>query len=409
MIHRWYFNKTSYLFSEFRVKDFYSGARHRDSMSQREERWTIGVFVSPDISIEGSSGAEEHVLNDIGEMLGDQFEIELVGGNKLSNRIKEQYDNHNALGIWCSEYTLVNALLLPFKIFNGIVYASLNDPDVLFNIGGSGTNGLAVTIAGLVTGTPTVVRNTGNTFSVHEHQSDLWGTLRTWTKSTILSRVSFSLADRVLTLGEDLKESLIANGIEAEKIEIIPQPLDLEQFSPPPDKRAAKEARSLPPDSTVALTVARLQEEKGADRLANIIRETLEVDEDIVFCVVGRGEYQSEFESLSDHDRVVYHEYVPHEEIHEFYEAADVFILPSRIEGVPNVVLESLATGVPVLATPVGEVPHMIDETVSSVPEFVERLRNRDFERQPFPERYTWDALAESYQDLFVELAIDSR
>lgn len=375
-------------------------------MSRRQKQNTIGVFISPDISIEGSSGAEEHVLTDIAKMLDEQFKLELVGGNELSERGEDQFNNYNPFGVWCSEYTFVNTLLLPLKIGNGVIYVLREDPDVLFNIGGSGTNGLAVVVAGTLTGTPTVVRNTGDTFSVHKHQSDRWGMVRTWMKSTILSQISFSLADRVITLGENLKQKLVEEGVEANKIAIIPQPLDLGQFSPPDDKAKAKRALSLPDDKPVALTVARLQEEKGADRLLEIIHETVEKDDELVFCVVGRGEYQSEFESLSDHDRVVYHEYVPHEEIPTFYKAADVFVLPSRVEGVPNVILESLATGIPVLATPVGEVPHMLDETVSSVSEFVEKLRNREFHEQAFPEKYSWDALAESYSDLFTECAL---
>lgn len=363
----------------------------------------IGVVVSPDISIEGSSGAEEHLLYDIGRMLEDSFRIEVVGGNELSERTERKFDNYNYLGVRLFRFTPLNALMLPVKILNAVVYTAQRDPDVLFHIGGTGTNGLAVFIAGRVFDIPTVTRNTGDTFSVHRHQSGWWPSLKTWVKSTLLSRITMSGADRIITLGEHLKATLSEHGIDEGKIRIIPQPLDLSSFKPPEDKRSTKRACSLPASKPVALSVLRLETEKGADRLLGIAERVLERDDDIVFCVIGRGEYQSDFESLARHDRVIYHEHVPHEEIPMYYRAADVFVLPSRIEGVPNVVLESLACGVPVLATPVGEVPHILDTTCNTEDEFIERLLDREFPEQEFPERYTWDTLQKGYRDLFFE------
>jgi len=373
-------------------------------MALEERKPTIGVVVSPDISIEGSSGAEEHVLYDIGQMVGDDFQIELVGNHRSSERVSQKYESYNYLNVRLFEWTLLNAVMLPLKILNAILYAIRRRPDVLFHVGGTGTNGLAVVLAGTLTGVPTVTRNTGDTFSVHQHQSGILNSVKTWVKSTLLSKVSMGLADQVITLGEELKHSLVEHGVAADKIVIIPQPLDLESFSPPADKSELKRELGLPVGRRVALTVSRLEEEKGADRLLSIIETVLARHDDVTFRVIGRGEYQSEFERLAQDERVHYHEYVPHEEINSFYQAADVFVLPSRVEGVPNVILESLAAGVPVLASPVGEVPHMLGETCDSEGEFVERLGDETLPAQDFPERYTWDALQEKYRVLFSDL-----
>lgn len=370
-------------------------------MPEKSDRPTIGVVVSPDISIEGSSGAEEHVLYDIGRMINDEFRIDIVGGNRLSERLQARYENYNYLGIRLFESTPINALILPLKVLNTLLYAIHHRPDILFHIGGTGTNGMAIVVAGRIVGIPAITRNTGDTFNVHHFQSGYWNTLTTWVKSTFLSQISLRGADRIITLGKKLKQSLVERGVSEGKIEIIPQPLDLSNFEPPADKVAAKAAVNLPVDKTVALTVARLEKEKGADRLVKIIRSTLDRDDEIAFCVIGRGEFKDEIESLAKNDRVQYHEFVPHEDIPDIYQAADVFVLPSRVEGVPNVILESLACDVPVLASPVGEVPYMLDETCDSEAEFIERLVERSFPKQRFPDEYTWDALSTSYNNLF--------
>lgn len=374
-------------------------------MDEKDQTPKIGVVVSPDISIEGSSGAEEHVLFDIGTMIGDEFEIEIVSGNQLTTRLASRYENFNYLGIRSFDTTLLNAALLPIRIINVIIYAIRQNPNILFHIGGTGTNGLSAVVAGTLTGTPTIIRNTGDTFDVHQHQIGVKDTIVTWLKSTVLSQISMRSANKIITLGMELKQSLVDNGIDSKKIHIIPQPLSLDAFTPPKDKHAAKRRVGLPKNQPVALSVARLEREKGADRLYRIIESTLSQHEEFSFCVIGRGEFQSEFNSLRTSERVQYHEYVPHEEIADYYRAADVFLLPSRVEGVPNVILESLACGVPVLATPVGEVPHMLDETCESETEFVRRLVDEDLPDQQYPERYTWENLQKEYIGIFRECA----
>jgi teichuronic acid biosynthesis glycosyltransferase TuaC len=80
--------------------------------------------------------------------------------------------------------------------------------------------------------------------------------------------------------------------------------------------------------------------------------------------IVGEGEERQRLESLASRlslaGRVHFAGAVPHEELYLWYSAADLFCLASGREGWPNVLLEALACGTPVVATAVGGIPEVI-------------------------------------------------
>jgi glycosyltransferase involved in cell wall biosynthesis len=64
-------------------------------------------------------------------------------------------------------------------------------------------------------------------------------------------------------------------------------------------------------------------------------------------------------------DRVIFTGFVPHDQIPSYIMAADVFVLPSLSEGLPNALLEAMAGGLPIVATKVGGIPEVIDEGIN--------------------------------------------
>lgn len=119
------------------------------------------------------------------------------------------------------------------------------------------------------------------------------------------------------------------------------------------------------------LNVARLAPEKGHCVLLRAIRRVLDQGIELVCTFVG-GEgdcrsYQELAEELGITDRVAFVGAVGHDEIHRYYSNADIFVLPSFAEGLPVVLMEAMASRLPVIATQIMGVPELVESGVNGL------------------------------------------
>ncbi len=158
-------------------------------------------------------------------------------------------------------------------------------------------------------------------------------------------------ADAVITVADALKTRLVDLGAPAEKIETLRNGVDLDLFRPLDRERIH---RVLDLSGPVLVSVGHLIERKGhhlvIDALADIPEATL--------LIVGDGEerraLKRQAKRLGLADRVRFAGAVPHRDLVDIYNAADVLVLASSREGWPNVLLEAMACGTPCVATDVG-------------------------------------------------------
>ena len=156
-------------------------------------------------------------------------------------------------------------------------------------------------------------------------------------------------------------------GAEASRIHVIPNGVDLERFQPG-DRAVAREQLELPPEGRLLVSVGHLGQRKGH---RETIQALAQLPADVRLVLVGgdssshRGgkrELEELAGSVGVRDRVIFAGRQPFDRVPLYYQAADASVLASWREGCPNVVLECLACGTPVVATDVGSVPMMIDE-----------------------------------------------
>jgi glycosyltransferase involved in cell wall biosynthesis len=167
-------------------------------------------------------------------------------------------------------------------------------------------------------------------------------------------------AQAIVTVSAALAQRLHELGIPGDKINVVRNGVDTSRFAPV-DRREARARLGLPPGSLL-VSVGNLVPEKGHD----LVVDALSHLSDAHLLVVGDGPElprllrQIGARGLSA--RVTLMPTQPQAELKWIYSAADVLVLASSREGLPNVVLESLACGTPVVASRVGGVPEVITE-----------------------------------------------
>lgn len=166
---------------------------------------------------------------------------------------------------------------------------------------------------------------------------------------------------RVLVMSTEMRERVLSWGLEASRVEVVSNGVDATRFMPM-DRAQARTALGIERDARVIICVSRLSHEKGIDVLVDAMAQL--PDSSVRVYVIGdgveRAALMARARAAGNEQRVVFSLTRPHDEIPRWLAAADVAVLPSRTEGMPNAVLEALACGRPVVATAVGGTRELI-------------------------------------------------
>lgn len=167
-------------------------------------------------------------------------------------------------------------------------------------------------------------------------------------------------ASHLITVSTALKNRLLALGVPSEKISVLRNGVDLELFRPPEDKNVLRAKFDI--KGKTLISVGNLVTLKGHDLIIEAIKDS----PDFSLLIVGGGPEESKLKLLVEkyqmQNRVRFIERQTQTDLKDWYGAADILVLASSREGWPNVILEALACGTPVVATAVGGSPEIIGE-----------------------------------------------
>lgn len=173
-----------------------------------------------------------------------------------------------------------------------------------------------------------------------------------------LTRRTIAGADALLTVSDAMRQTAITGfGADPRRVHLIINGFDTKVFHP----RAQAPLRAqlgIRPEARLIVYVGRLVETKGLRELLDAFRRLANTSPDLALALVGDGTMREELErtvaALGLSDRVLMPGGVAPKEVAQWICAADLLTLPSWSEGYPNVVVEAVACGRPVVATDVG-------------------------------------------------------
>lgn len=178
---------------------------------------------------------------------------------------------------------------------------------------------------------------------------------------------ALTTANGCVSVSHSLRDTMVGHGVPAERITVIPNAIDRSVFRPG-DRIAARQALSLPSDGALIVSVGHLVSLKRHDVVLRAIARLRERGRSVCLALVGGADYEPECpealrrlaEDLGIAGLVSFIGPVEPARVADWLRAADAFALGTRREGCCNAILEALATGTPVVTTPVGDNPHFV-------------------------------------------------
>lgn len=213
-------------------------------------------------------------------------------------------------------------------------------------------DGVAATALGRLLGIPTVIQVIGSDVDVLAESATIRPQLR-W---------AFRKAAGIIPVSSALAQKCISLGAPPDRTEVIMTGVDRQAFAPR-NREAARAALGLPSQDKLILYVGHLSEQKGAlDALRAFDRLRRR---DVRLAFVGQGPLLERFRRRSaERSDVIVTGFLDGSKVSEWIAACDLLTLPSYHEGTPNVVLEAISSGRPVVATNVGGIPDICSSPV---------------------------------------------
>ena len=183
----------------------------------------------------------------------------------------------------------------------------------------------------------------------HERDPELavtWPTLAEWSEAYERQiDAEIEMADCILVGSTYVRDTFVSEGVPASRIAIAPYGVDLRTFGPAAERETRGNARFR------AIFVGQLSQRKGIRYLLNAYRDFRKPDTELT--LVGNAvNSDAPLRAYADLFR-----HVPHQTraaLAQRYRESDVFVFPTLLEGMPLVVLEAMACGLPVIVTPNG-------------------------------------------------------
>lgn len=245
------------------------------------------------------------------------------------------------------------------------------------------------------------------------------------------ARFAFQRAARVTACSDDLRQRAVALGARADRTTTIPYGVNTDRFRPDAGRRADIRRRLGIPDSTsVVFTAGRFVRKKGFEYLIDAFGLQPLASKDAMLVIGGSGDLEAELKVRAARigsGRVRFTGLLSQDQMADYLAAADVAVVPSvrddagNVDGLPNVVMEALASATPLVTTRAGGIGSVVEDgrtglivAERSAPELAAAIGRLIDDRQLAAEigqsarhevasRYGWDDVARRFEEIYRE------
>lgn len=188
-----------------------------------------------------------------------------------------------------------------------------------------------------------------------------------WRLRRAIEHAIMKRSDTIVVLSEFTKKKLVHHyDISDDKIRIIPGGVDLVRFKDGVNQNALRKKLKIPSETIVLFTVRNLVARMGLENLLYAVSKIAGGLPELYLVIGGEGPLKEDMialaQKLSIKDRIRFVGFIKEEDLPCYYQMADLFILPTKeLEGFGLVTLEALASGLPVLGTPVGGTKEILE------------------------------------------------
>ena len=266
-------------------------------------------------------------------------------------------------------------------------------------------------IAAILAKVPVIIAN--------EHNVDEWKSGFQKTTDRFLAKRT----DKIIVVSKAVQKFYELSGIPKNKFHLIYNGLDLSKFDNKKSRESKRKELGINEETFVIGTVGRIHPQKGHEFLIEVGEKLSKENGSILFLIIGGGYLKEKLERKIKSLNIEKHFLFlgEREDLPELLSCMDIFILSSVREGFPNVILEAMASSLPVVATDVGGVkelmidnqtgfivppakPSLLYENVSKLikdKELRHKMGNAGFEQV---KQFSIEKMARETEDLYQEL-----
>jgi glycosyltransferase involved in cell wall biosynthesis len=191
---------------------------------------------------------------------------------------------------------------------------------------------------------------------------------KTWQGWLHAAMLNLGFGSCLVANSENGRAMSMREGVRSNKIEVIPNGIEVRQVDPQVRQRVRREL-ALQDNVPLVFSAGRMAYEKGHDLLIEAAAQVITDCPDVVFLAAGDGElrlkYETQISRLGLTSQVRFLGY--RKDIPDLMAAADIYTLPSRSEGMPNALLEAMSLGLPAAAFKMGGVSEIITDGLTGL------------------------------------------